>query len=353
MPPAAPRTYSSTDRIWGGNWLTSGANAELDRVAQNYLGRGLSEEELNEAYGLAGHAPAIDYVKGLATPTTTTQPAPPKEEPTEKAAPAPTSSAPMPVTDTGQIAPPTAAAPIASPGAGWVQIPGGGWVPGDHPLAQTASKESSTSSTSTTTPVNPQMPFPVNQGADLLKQILANPYSMDQSVVNKMVEQQKETALQRHGDTLQNAISSAAARGTLGGGAMQSYERRANDALTSALLEGQRDIAIQQATQNNADRQAAYGSALSTYGADVGAWQAAQNAMQSQQELALQKLLGEGGLAVDREKISAAINQANQANQLGWGQLMGQLAMSQDANAFDWGSLYSGAMQDFWKQLLG
>ncbi len=352
---AVPRPISSYP---GWNSGLSDAYAQLQGAYKEYLGREGSDAEIlshlsggsvwdathvsQAASNIASSSEAQAYRNRPVSSTSA------PVEPTPAPTPAPVVANPSPVTETGGIptfvpqttpaqaapapaaptTPATAPAPAAtgaipSPGPGWVQIPGGGWVPPDHPLAATAGAQATTPGAAagsaltgpyappprpagteyTPTPITGTLPTYTPQtfagslpgytpttfsGAlpsytatnispftapdqaatnasesALLQQILANPQTLTPQVVSQLMEQQKETAVTGRQQAMDRLWSDAAARGTLPGGYTQASARRVEDATLRDILGGQRDISIRAAEQNRADQIAALAAAES------------------------------------------------------------------------------------------
>jgi hypothetical protein len=104
--------------------------------------------------------------------------------------------------------------------------------------------------------IPPGMPFSPNmemQGLQnqALQTMLSQPM-FDENYISRLNEQQKELALARGAATSRGLEQSAISRGTLGGATQGGIRRRQADALTSQLLQSQRDVSNQAVTGNRA-----------------------------------------------------------------------------------------------------
>jgi hypothetical protein len=96
-----------------------------------------------------------------------------------------------------------------------------------------------------------------NQLNTLISSILASPESLNPNVIAQLKEQGKEGILSANTQLRNELAQNAASRGTYGGGNMQATQRRAADATSFDLTRNNRDIDINAAATNMADRRAA------------------------------------------------------------------------------------------------
>ncbi len=184
----------------------------------------------------------------------------------------------------------------------------------------------------------PQQQYTEGMAGNLAGYMMANPYSMSDENVAQMQAQQREQAAIMARDAATARSRDAAARGVLGGGNDLRNERRASDALVSSILSGNRDVALQKMMQDKEDERNALAAGNSYLDSQLGrsldafqgllAGQKAQgdenfqryqlgtdNDLRSRQ-LDIQKLLGEGGLDVDRSKLKEEGRQFDLSNAL-------------------------------------
>lgn len=281
--------------------------------------------------------------------------------------------------------------PVASPGAGWIQIAGGGWVPPGHPLAGqaggqpvqgqpqaamqqfpgqgTISAQLSSQSQTFAQPVPqsaiytpgsmpqlqamgqlPQDNLPTYQGYQvgqfqspdqqqsqnmtntLMQRVLANPESMSPEVVAQLKETQKEQALSMQDQLMQQIQASNAGRGFSLGGNLDLQRRRIADDTIGNILEGQRGLDIAAAQTNMADRLNALGAAEQSMSGQMGRETAGyQTQLAGQQAQAGQNFQQYGSQA---DATRFALERALQGEQLkqSWDSMAQQRAAAEEAN---------------------
>jgi hypothetical protein len=175
--------------------------------------------------------------------------------PSPGSAAGPSLPAPGPEGAAGVPPPVTAApAPGGSPGPGWVQIPGGGWVPPGHPLADTA-VNSNPGSPDAPPPAQPSNPGDADyaQARQILEEMLGR-LDPDSAALK---EAQKETLLASQEAQREALLRNAAATGRSGSGRLDAAQLEMGDAFDANLTRSYRDIDQSTAAQGLANRLAA------------------------------------------------------------------------------------------------
>jgi hypothetical protein len=254
--------------------------------------------------------------------------------------------------------------PFAAMGGG-VQLPGGQWVPRNHPLAAQGQPAPAGPATGAA-PGAPPAPYagyqpaptrPANtayqgtninvglpqgtsatqfqqwdgynegeQGAlqrQLIEQVLRNPHTMNDQVVAQLKERQKESADSIRNQTQGAATSRAAARGVLGGGTNEAQNGRIASDFGEHLLGAYRDIDIARVGQDRADELGAlqasdtllnsgFGRAADSYRNTLAGQSAQEQANQYQGDFGLRR----AGLDFDVQNANAGDRRAVAASGL-------------------------------------
>lgn len=236
-----------------------------------------------------------------------------------------------------------------------------------------------------------------NAQNELLMRVLGSPESLDPLTISRLQERQKEDALRYEQDLGQQLRQSAASRGVGGGGAAQAGLRRLGQDTSRSILGSNRDIAIEAARTNMADRLNALGAAtgvlnarsgrgVSEYGATLAgqqaqagqnllgqesqvnainhmlqvalgqeglnqagassalsAWGTGVDANQAASIANLQRYLGELGIELDQSKLVEASNQFKQQYGLDLMQILNQMVMGRAEYGIGLAQLGQGA----------
>jgi hypothetical protein len=218
---------------------------------------------------------------------------------------------------------------------------------------------------------DPTDPAMRQQLTSLINSILASPESLNPQVIAQLKERGKEDILSQSAQLRNELAQGAASRGTYGGGNMAANQRRAADATVGDLTRNNREVDINAAATNMADRRAAgelgnkfltdttnrgqgiaefnrddnrfaFGSevdkvnfalqrALSQAGLQQGDLDAAIRAWQ----VGTQRDLGTQGLGLDQQKINNQASQFGQAHQLDWVRALNDMVMGRAGYGLD------------------
>lgn len=266
---------------------------------------------------------------------------------------------------------PNAADPFAAMGGG-VQLPGGQWVPKNHPLAATAGGGVGGGSPQAGAPLSgsfagdwqggfrppdsavykpgqlpgqdlgtynahqfsqfsaPDQSAVEGQQSALLQKLLGSTSMSDQNVA-QLQEQNKEGALSMQHQLQDQMGQSAAARGVTGGGAFGANQRRLGEDAIQQILKGNRDISLQKMTQDRADQTGAMGLANETLNSRMnratqgyGAQLAGQGAQAGENFKAFDTGRDQTKFALDRALSQEGLNKSGaDSMQNAWGQSTG------------------------------
>lgn len=247
--------------------------------------------------------------------------------PATETAPGPPAATGSPVAANGSIPPPAPqAAPAPTPAAKGATPNETRYVtPVD--LASVANYNPATFA-STYKPTDlPTWAAPDQSGNDaqqsaLMKAILANPQTMNPSVVAQMKEAQKEQALLMASQTQQGMDASGAARGTLGSGAADANTRANHEAAINSILTGNRNTDITAASTNRQDElnaasasealaQGQLGRATSSYSTGLNRAIAgdSQNQFKSSQQLAVDQANADQQYKAEQDQLTRLLSQ--------------------------------------------
>jgi hypothetical protein len=266
---------------------------------------------------------------------------------------APTGIPASPVLPNGQLSPQqviTGGAPQNpfTPPSNWVPGVNGNYVPPGHPNAAPGGVAGA--------PGGANMSIEGRQQA-LLNSILANPQVMGPTQIAGMRGAAQDDATSMLRDITTGIQQNAAGRGTLNGGvtaAMQAgaHQGVASDMLNmfhqgvaSDMLNMFRDIETQAALQNRdselAALQAAEDFINGRFGRQIG-----------RDQLNLQRELGMGGLAIDRDRLTESGRQFNMGHQLNWAGLLNNMVMGRLGHGLDLAQLQQTGNANWLQQLL-
>jgi hypothetical protein len=258
------------------------------------------------------------------------------------------------------------------------------WVPGDHPIATAAgapvvapnSPAPAVPGTPTidptallTNPAPTYTPYQFTQygqqvdpwatqnaqAGDLITQMLAAPHTITDQGAGILAERQKAQALAQQ-QALLDALQQQQVASGFGtpGGYQQSQQRRIGEGTNTALLQGSQDLALARMQQDRQDeinalnaasgfmgqdaarqgtlyqsllsgQNAQAGDNFRGYGSAADAFNNHQQVALSAQQLALQRMLGQGGLDLDSRRLGESGRQFDLGHQLNWASLMEQM----------------------------
>ena len=199
----------------------------------------------------------------------------------------------------------------------------------------------------------------IKGGTDaLMQQLLANPLSMGQQQVQMLQEQQKEQALAQQNAMMQALGRRQAASGfDVPGGAFNAQQQQAGQATQAALLGSNRDISLAKMQQDQQDRlnalQAGQGYMGAESGRQTGLFNAQNDVALRAQQLALQRILGQGGLNLDQQRLSQQGSQFNRNFGLDQSRLLNDMLMGRANYGLNMTGLQQNAQNNMFSQLFG